>query len=214
MAFIVIAIFAIIIYLNSLIQFLAMTLEFKRQLFHLFGMIMVIASYFIPKVFLLLFLILGFVVGSTLCFFRPLSHRLGFLKRVLDYCHSFARAEERRLGIYIGITTIFFSGFISLLVFGPAVFRIAMLVLAVGDSFSTLIGVHFGKHKISFNRQKTWEGSIAGLLTSFIACLIITSLPLAIIAAVVGMIVESLPIRLDDNFTIPLAVSIVMWFII
>jgi dolichol kinase len=191
-----------------------MNQEIKRQLFHLLGIIAVLLTYVIPKFLFILTLLFFFVLASTLCLFRPLSHKLRFLKNLFDYLHNFARAEERRLRIYFGLSTFFFSAFITMLVFGTEIFRIAILVLAVGDAFSTLIGAHFGSHALPYNKIKSWEGMFAGMITAFLACLFLLPWPLAAAAAVIGMIVESLPLKLNDNFTIPLSVSIVMWFLL
>jgi|TARA_Y100000310_G_C20692729_1_gene823397 dolichol kinase len=191
-----------------------MNQEIKRQIFHLLGVSIVLLSYVLPKPIALALLFAFFVLASTLCLFRPLSHKLMFLKNLFDYLHNFARAEERRIKIYFGLSTIFFSAFLTMLIFGVEIFRIAILVLAVGDAFSTLIGAHYGHHLLPYHKKKTWEGLFAGVLTAFLACLFLLPWPLALAAAAIGMIIESIPIPFNDNFTVPLAVAIVMWFLL
>lgn len=82
-------------------------------------------------------------------------------------------------------------------------------VLAFGDSLSTLIGQN-GRWRIPYNHEKTLEGSLAFIAGSLLAYLFIgpAIFPLAIVCA----IVESLPLPLDDNITIPAAAILFFMF--
>ncbi len=77
-----------------------------------------------------------------------------------------------------------------------------IVILAFGDAASTIFG-RKGTHFLPYNTKKTFEGSSALFLLSLIGYLFIgwKIFPLALAAAVV----ESLPIKIDDNLTIPLA---------
>jgi phytol kinase len=81
-----------------------------------------------------------------------------------------------------------------------------IVILAFGDAASTIFG-RKGTHSLPYNPRKTFEGSSAFFLFSLIGYLFIgwKVFPLALVAAVV----ESLPIKIDDNLTIPLACVIV-----
>lgn len=74
---------------------------------------------------------------------------------------------------------------------------------------STLIGNYFGKHKLPINKNKTFEGSSAFLVTAFFALLFFTDPIKAAITALIAMLVEMAP-YIDDNITIPLTVGIVL----
>ncbi|MFH1450956.1 MAG: hypothetical protein ABIF92_03170 [archaeon] len=187
-----------------------MKLEIKRQAVHLLGVFFVVSSYFIPASFFLLLLFFMFVFSSTICLLRPFSKKLGLLKSILDYLHNLARDEEKKLGLYFGAATFFLGALVTFWIFGVEIFRIAMLVLSAGDSFSTLIGTHYGSRKLFYNKKKTWEGLIMGTSAAFAACLFIVPLNIALLAAAVGMIVESAPVQINDNLSIPLAVALVM----
>lgn len=78
----------------------------------------------------------------------------------------------------------------------------AICVLAFGDSLSSIFGKRGGLH-LPYNRNKTFEGSIAFFVGSLTAYYFIG--PAAIPLALVCAIAESLPIPLDDNITIPAA---------
>jgi len=104
-------------------------------------------------------------------------------------------------------------------------------VLAVGDSFSNLFGRRYGTVKLPWNRRKSWAGTFGFLATAFPAALalllftqrfapgasflaawsergqagpwsVLEATSLAFVGALVAAIVESLPIRVDDNLTV------------
>lgn len=85
-----------------------------------------------------------------------------------------------------------------------------IVILAFGDAASTIYGRN-GKNPLPYNPNKTLEGSSAFFLFSLSGYFFIgwEILPLAFVAA----IVESLPIKIDDNLTIPLACVIVFHII-
>jgi len=81
-----------------------------------------------------------------------------------------------------------------------------MGVAVFGDAASTVFGLKFGKHKIA--GKKTLEGTLGGIAASAFFLLFIFQWPVALAAATIGMIAELLPF--DDNFTIPIAVGIML----
>ncbi|HEV2419012.1 MAG TPA: DUF92 domain-containing protein [Terriglobia bacterium] len=91
----------------------------------------------------------------------------------------------------------------------------AWALLALGDGMAGAVGAVWGCHPLPFNRQKTWEGFAAFIVFGGAGALTLKlwvgNLPLTrkgllicIAAAIVGAFVESLPIRLSDNITVPL----------
>ncbi len=99
------------------------------------------------------------------------------------------------------------AGFLlcSLLIPDVSNLAAAFLVLALGDAASNLAGSH-GKHPLPYNKNKTLEGTLAFMLFSLPAFFFIgwAAFPLAILAA----LVESLPVKIDDNLSIPVACSL------
>lgn len=91
-------------------------------------------------------------------------------------------------------------------------------ILGMGDAASALIGIAWGRHKLPWNRRKSWEGSAAGLVASFLSAVLLASvafsvrgvvfpvewLAVALAGALAGTLVETVP-RLQDNFFVPLA---------
>lgn len=91
----------------------------------------------------------------------------------------------------------------------------AWAVVAIGDAAAGVIGQSWGRHPLPFNSDKTWEGFAAFVLLGGAASLLLTlwvsghgfslkALWVCAGAALAGVFVESLPIHLNDNLTVPL----------
>jgi uncharacterized protein (TIGR00297 family) len=98
----------------------------------------------------------------------------------------------------------------------------AWAIMALGDGMATVIGQAVGGSALPWNRQKTWSGflsfAVAGtvgayLLTRWIAPEIPPHRTLLVCAAasLIGGVLESIPIPLDDNLTVPLVVGAFMF---
>ncbi len=127
---------------------------------------------------------------------------------VMNSIHIVFEKFERSGGNYRGAFYFYLASAVSLFLFSQQVAVLSITVLALGDSFSTAVGI-FGKKKIFYNRKKTWEGTIAGFIASFAGCFFINP-ALALPAAFVGMLVESLPLKIDDNLTIPILTGLAL----
>ena len=93
--------------------------------------------------------------------------------------------------------------FVSLLLF-PAPFNyIAIAVVTLGDGTAAIVGRLYGRTRIPY-LHKTVEGTLAGLVCAFAGSLLFVSPMIALIAASVGMLVELLSWRINDNLTVPL----------
>ncbi|MBI5158495.1 hypothetical protein HY992_00055 [Candidatus Micrarchaeota archaeon] len=76
-----------------------------------------------------------------------------------------------------------------------------ILVLAIGDGFSTLAGT-LGSNKLFYNEKKTLEGTLAFFFSACTAIFFMgwLAIPLAALCA----LVESFNLHLDDNALIPI----------
>lgn len=176
--------------------------EIFRQLAHLFfGIVIFLGLFFLPdKVMLYLLsgsVFIGFAVADAVSkgLYIPLFSEI-------------IRSLERDVLIPgYGTLMFFLSSLCVLVLFGSAIASVAVLVLAVLDSFSTIIGVYAGKHKLY--GKKSVEGCIGGIVPAFLVLLLLISpLQAGIIAVVAGIIELVSPI--DDNLTIPVAVALMM----
>ena len=144
---------------------------------------------------------------------KKLPFRIKFLENLEDSFHQLLDSVERETsGVkYMGAILFFLGIGFSLLVFPLKIAILSVIVVSVGDSLSTLVGVHWGRHKTKINPKKSWEGTLGGFFGVLMGCLLFTNLWMAIIAAGVGMIMELLPVRINDNLLIPFSVGIVIF---
>ena len=102
---------------------------------------------------------------------------------------------------------------ISLLIFPAPIRYVAITTLTLGDGCAHLFGMKFGKTRLPFNKGKNLEGTIFGFLFAFLGAMIFVDPTRALIAAVVGMLVEALPLPINDNLTMPLASGLTLLLI-
>jgi len=102
---------------------------------------------------------------------------------------------------------------LSLVIFPPHFGYASIAILTLGDGAASLFGKKFGKTPYPFNKAKNLEGSIFGFIFAFSGAVFFVDPIRAFITAITGMLVECLPMPINDNLTIPLtAGSILMMF--
>lgn len=112
-------------------------------------------------------------------------------------------SENKKL---TGATSVFISGFLTVLIFEKNIAIFAMLTLSLADATAALIGKKWGKRKLF---DKTLEGSITFLIISIALAMLLPDLFRlgAIVAAIVATLVELLPSPIDDNLMIPISIA-------
>jgi len=115
---------------------------------------------------------------------------------------------------------IFLGIAVSFLIFPVNIAVVSCLFLAISDVLANLVGKKFGKHKLM--GRKTFEGTLAFLISAFAIAFIFFQSNIAIVGAVGATLFELLPSVkpfdklkkihiLDDNFLIPVGSSFLMW---
>ena len=121
--------------------------------------------------------------------------------------------EEKGYGAYLYFTLgQMFAAFIC----PPMVFFAILGISSIADLMTSQVGIRFGKHKLKFNNNKSWEGTIAGCLTCFLICFVFVGLIWALIFTLVFLIVDLLtkkPINVSDNLLIPMTCAIIFVFV-
>lgn len=104
----------------------------------------------------------------------------------------------------------------------PYIAAAAILMWGTGDAAAALIGIPFGRHRVNFppiNGRKSWEGTAAMLLVSFIAGCVLLCLwggypyrviPAVLLGAVTGAATELFSPSEWDTVTVPVAVLTVL----
>ena len=113
-------------------------------------------------------------------------------------------------GRLTGATYVMVSSFFVLLFFDKYVCITSILIMSYSDTAAAIIGKMYGKTKIF---KKTLEGSLAFFITSLIIILVMipeVNLGLGLVAILAATIVESLPISVDDNLSVPLIIALIL----
>lgn len=185
-------------------------LEIKRQAVHFSGVLFSFLSLYFPPRYIgiLCFVWVFFLlyVGMK----AKHSPNEGFFGKIT---HSMLTKFERKDAFPFGGVMMFLSGIGIVSVIFPTQAPVAIAVLAVGDSVSTIFGVHYGSHKLHFNRAKSYEGLISGFVFSVFFANYFTDFNTAVLASAVGMIIETLPIPVNDNISMPLSVGAVLYIL-
>jgi dolichol kinase len=119
----------------------------------------------------------------------------------------FKKKENKR---FSSMTSFVVAVFIIFLVFPDFIPYLGLAFITIGDMFSKIIGIKFGKHRLL--RDRTLEGSLGFLAGSFMARWVIyTLLPVPTYAVFAGPLfaaaVELFSMDLDDNFTVGIVTS-------
>ncbi|MEM2913968.1 MAG: haloacid dehalogenase-like hydrolase [Candidatus Bathyarchaeia archaeon] len=107
-----------------------------------------------------------------------------------------------------------FGMMLSLLIFPEPIGYVSISVLTFGDGFASIFGSMFGKKCIPYNKGKKLEGTLFGFLFAFSASLLFVNPLKAFITSAVGMFVETLPLPVNDNVTVPVASGLTLMTLI
>jgi len=151
------------------------------------------------------FACLVYILEQIRISYPELSNKIGIINKYMF------RAEEQ-LKESAGVPYVM-GLLLTLISFPKVVALVAIYTLAVADPMSAIIGIKYGKTKIV--SHKSLEGSLAFFIATFVVSFLVflwwtNSLMLGTITAASFLIAliasgfEMIPLRLDDNLTIPL----------
>jgi len=182
--------------------------EYKRKLIHVFNLIIPLSYlYVFPEKWQIIKVLTSLMILFILTdIFR---HKIGWIQSIFKYFFNSMLRSHEMDGKLTGATWVIIGAVITITLFSKPVAIIALIFMSLGDAAAGLIGLRFGKHKIG---DKTWEGFFGGLIICIIIALNFPYLPLmvSLIGAISAMILELIPIPLDDNFIIPLGSGAIM----
>lgn len=179
-----------------------MNKEISRQLIHASGIFILIMGLFL-KIDVLILLCIIMVVTVEMLFVLDKHIHIPLFSNILSVCK---RSEDEKGFIY------FFLGIIATLLifsFNLSIAYAAIIMLLIGDSVSTLVGKRFGNHKLPYNKLKSFEGTIAFFIVSFVCSLIILPPAPAFVGSLAGALTEAYS-PIDDNIPIPIIAATAM----
>src|SRR3989344_1029581 len=185
--------------------------ELFRQILHLIiGLLTAITYYLdiIGPLTVFLMIIVG-IISSILV----KRIRLPFFSFFLE---NFEREEQIEKFPGRGMIFFFIGVLLVMKLFEKDIALASIMILALGDSISHIIGEHFGQIKNIFNgkSKKLFEGTLAGTLVGFLGASLFVPWTHALIASFTAMTAEVIEIDLnhnavDDNLTVPLVAGTV-----
>lgn len=108
-----------------------------------------------------------------------------------------------------GATYVFTGAVLSIFLFPKSIAVPALLILSISDTLAAIVGIPFGRHRFL---KKSLEGSISFLISTLIILyLFFPDKHVAnILIAVIATLAEAYPMKLDDNFLIPLLTGVLL----
>lgn len=193
-------------------------LQIGRRLFHLANGVAIATAYAILFTQAQVVRLFGITACLVYILDRVRIHYPELLQRVPWVNERFFRAEEHVRES--AMTPYAIAILLTILTFPKPVALIAIYTLAIADPLSAIVGIRFGRRRIV--PGKSVEGSAAFLVaTAAVAFTVLTwaspeaapaeRIEASLLIAVLGAVCESLPLRIDDNLTIPLAVGFLGW---
>ncbi len=177
------------------------SVEVRRKLVHLCSLSIPVTVWYLPKGAATW--ILGMALAGSLV--------IDILRHVLPadtpwWRHLAALFRPREKGRLSGSSFILLAAFMLVFLFRREIAALSLTYVVVGDIAGALVGRRFGRHSLF---DKTWEGSLAFFLACLIFSPLVPGLPfwVKLSAAAVAAIIEFLPIKLDDNLTVPLGTA-------
>ncbi len=146
---------------------------------------------------------------------NELTRKVKFFAFPFNFLSNILLCEEEKKGY--GTYLYFAIGqMVAALLTPPMVFLTILGISSIADLATSQIGIRFGKNKIRWNKEKSWEGSIAGIIACFIICFFFIGIPWAVIftfAFLLFDIFTNKPIDISDNLLIPIGSSLIYLFI-
>tara|TARA_B100001750_G_scaffold128221_1_gene101811 strand:+ start:309 stop:893 length:585 start_codon:yes stop_codon:yes gene_type:complete len=176
--------------------------EYIRKGIHLLNLVIPLSYFYVFTEKWEFLIILSLI---TLCFIviDISRHFVPLIKSIFSFFFNKMLREHELKGKLTGATWVMIASCVSITLFSKPVAILSLVYMSLGDTAAGLIGQKYGKHRIG---NKTWEGFVAGLIVCIIIAINYDMLPkyIALSGALVAMIMEIMPIPLDDNFKIPL----------
>ena len=184
--------------------------EIFRKLIHISSLAIPLIYFFLIKDKNIMAAILITLTLISLLIDYARINREGFVKIFFQkHLKSALRPNELK-GNLTGATWMLIGFTSSVIIFDFDVSVLALLFLSVGDAVAALVGRALPIGKI-------WGKSILGSLSGFLFCVFVgltinntLSLQIIIFGAISGMFIELIPLKINDNFSIPIFSGLIM----
>lgn len=193
-------------------------LQIPRRMFHMGCGLSVAALYHLFFTHSQAVYLLGFIACIVYIFEQIRLNYPEIAVKFESYTKYLLRAEEQ---LNESAQVPYIMGLLlTILSFPKPIALVSICILAVADPLSALIGIKYGSTKIG--PRKSLQGSIAFFVASLLSASYCLSLyypyglnlfGLCLSVAFIVTLFELIPIRIDDNLTIPLFSAAATWFL-
>jgi dolichol kinase len=176
--------------------------EVKRKFVHLTSLWIPLAIWHLPQ--RTAGIVLGLVLAGSLGL-DLLRHYVP--KETRGWRHLVVLFRPKEQGNLSGSSFLLLAALLLVLFFSRETAALSLVYIVVGDVAGALVGRRFGRHPLF---DKTWEGSLAFFLACVVISPLVPGLPfwVKLCAAALAAFVELLPLKLDDNLSVPLATAV------
>ncbi len=178
--------------------------EVVRKAFHITGLSVPIIYFFIGRDYAILYTSVALLAFMVLEFVRIRAHSLFPMRRTADRIER--KKEKTAIAAYIYfcmaavLCICFFEKF-------PVIVGLSAALL--GDAAAAIVGTGLGRHRL--RSCKSVEGSAAGVaVVCAIAYALNCNLASIVVLGLVFLIFDLVELGIDDNFTTPLAMVVVV----
>lgn len=183
--------------------------EILRKIVHLATLIIPVGYALTSERTVILFLVPFFMALLTVDLLRHFHSGMASLFE--KYFFGRVLREEEKAS-FMGSTYFIFATILTILLFPKSIAIASLFILILSDTAAALVGKGIGKIGVF---GKTVEGSTAFLITSLLIVWIYPHLGRlsGSLAALGATVIEVLPIKLNDNLSIPLVAGAIMFFV-
>ncbi len=183
--------------------------EITRKIVHLATLVVPVGYLLTSEETVLLFLVPFFLCFLIVDLLRHFHSGLASLFRKYFFGRVLREEEKPTL---MGSTYFLFSTILTILLFPKSIAIASLFILILADTAAALVGRGIGRISIF---GKTLEGSLAFFFSSLLIVWIYPNLNRFSggLAALGATVIEILPIKVNDNLTIPLVAGAIMFFL-
>ena len=187
--------------------------EFYRKLLHLASCSIALSYLWFFKDKSIMLIIVGTLTLMSIVI-EISRNKNNIIQKIFKRHFNFMLRKDEIKGSFTGATWLLLGNFLTIFIFPIFVAVPALLYLSIGDAIAALVGTNFRRFTIG---KKSLVGSFFGFLCGLIFVSLVNKvLPFHILmfGSIVAMITEILPIRFDDNLTIPLLSGLAIMILI
>jgi len=183
--------------------------ETSRQLIHIGIGILISLGLWVNLNFAFYTILIGALIGMLIIQLKLMKFHVPIADYMLDRFER-KHAFPGKGSMFYALGVLFIIG---LLRTNTTLMISLILILSLGDGLATWIGKNYGRHKLTWNRDKTFEGTVSFLIGCIPSLFIVPS-PITGLVIVTAAFIESLPLRIDDNILIPVIGSIIYFYLL